>query len=51
MSDDPDFVDAYLQQVRDRFTAEELVEVLGLDVEDIINAFYDQILDKKIEFR
>lgn len=39
--------DDYLMLVDDRYTAEELVEELGLTTRDIIEAFREMILEKR----
>ena len=45
MSDDRELIDLYLDKVADKFTAEELVELLELDVWDIIEFYQEQILE------
>ena len=41
---DNDKVDALLVLLRDRFTPEELCEILGLTVDDLFDRFTDEIL-------
>jgi len=38
-------VDELFNQLNDRFTAEELCEVLGLTVEDLFNEFLERIVE------
>jgi hypothetical protein len=41
---DSDRVDGLLVLLRDRFTPEELCEILGLSVDDLFNSFIDDVL-------
>lgn len=41
---DDDYVDQLRAMLTDRFTAEEVVEILGLEVEDIFERFLDECL-------
>ena len=47
MSGDRDLEEEYMASVADRFTAYELVEELDLTVEQIIAAFYEEILERR----
>jgi hypothetical protein len=47
MSGDRDLENDYMDRVEDRFTAAELVEELGLETQDIIDAFWEIILEKR----
>lgn len=49
MTTDIDLVDEYLARIRDKYTAYELVEELDLEVDDIIEAFYDLLLERNIK--
>lgn len=40
---DPETFEEYLNRLEDRFTAEELVIEMGLDVRDILEAFRDHL--------
>ena len=42
---DPDQVIALHDKLDDRFTAEELCEVLGLTVNDLFDAFFDKVVE------
>lgn len=44
---DFELIEEYLNQLEDRYTAEELVELLELDVRDIIEAFRDKCIELK----
>lgn len=47
MSVDREIFEEYKQSLADRYTAEELCELLQLDVWDVIEAFEEQILNLK----
>lgn len=42
---DEDYTDEFLARIADKYTAEELVEVLGLDVWQIIEMFRERVLE------
>lgn len=48
---DPDLVDELMERVKDKYTAPELVDDLDLDIEDIINAFWDTIIERRKRLR
>ena len=45
MTLDTELFEEFKLELADRFTAEELCEILGLDVWDIIEAFQEKILE------
>lgn len=47
---DEDRVDELLKAIADKYTAEEVCEILGLDVWDILEMFREQVLEKEEEF-
>lgn len=49
MAIDEDILDQYKRHLADRYTAEELCELLDLDVWDIIEMFEDKIMVMKEE--
>ena len=44
---DQELVDMYIENLNERYTAEELVELLGLSTMQIIDAFYEEVLDHR----
>lgn len=46
---DEETIDEFIKNVLDRYTAEELVEALGLSTRDVIDAFYDAIIERGYE--
>lgn len=42
---DQEYLTDLNQQINDRFTAEELCEILGLTVDDLFNKFTDNVLE------
>jgi hypothetical protein len=47
MSQNEDLIEEYLNQLADAYTAEELCELLGLEVWDILEAFRERCIDLK----
>lgn len=47
MSKDQELIDEYLISLADRYTASELVELLGLDIWAILDNFEEEILNHK----
>lgn len=42
---DPEQVLQLIKKLDDRFTAEELCEILNLTVDDMVDAFFDKIVE------
>jgi hypothetical protein len=42
---DVETIDLFLKRIIDKYTAEELCEMLGLTTEQIVDAFYEQVLE------
>lgn len=49
MSSNQELIDELMNRLADRYTAEELCDILQLDVWDIIEAFRDLIVDRGID--
>ena len=49
MSTDHELVESWKNRLADRFTAYELVELLGLDVWQIIEAFEEEVLNLRLD--
>lgn len=47
MSESPELVEELMNRLEDHYTAEELVDKLQLTTREIIEAFYDMILEKE----
>jgi len=47
MSMDIELIEEYLNHLEDKFTAEELVELLGLETRDIIERFREECIELK----
>lgn len=46
---DRDEIEEFFDRVCDRFTGDELVEILGLTSRDIVEMFRDHILEEKMD--
>lgn len=47
---DIDKVDEFLKRVADKYSASEIVEILGLSEEDILEVYMEEVLEKYKEF-
>lgn len=47
LSMDIEMIEEYLNHLEDKYTAEELVELLGLSTRDILERFRDECVDLK----
>lgn len=43
--------DAFFKALEDKFTAAELVELLGLETRQIIQRFFDEVIDNQPELQ
>ena len=48
MSQDQTYLEEFTERIKDRYTAEELVEILGLSVEDIVEVYFEECMENRL---